>query len=220
MRGAVLLLLFVLVTPAAGQSEEPALGIASADTSRMAEPMRRLRAVERRLAHEPNSLALHLERLGALYLLGVEDPSRMQEGVAVLVEARVRFDPAPGSPLDSRLLGYHGAFTVLRAKHAFWPHHKLGYVRDGLALLDRAVSLGPADATLRYLRLMSGYYLPTLFGRKATVRSDFHELARLLPTAADHFPGPMYGTVIRFVLDHGDPDAAERGVLESIAAGF
>jgi hypothetical protein len=115
-----------------------------------------------------------------------------------------------------RLDGYHGAFTVLRARHSFWPHQKLSHVRAGLAELDRAVDAAPNDAVLRYLRLMGGYYLPGLFGRGDEVSADFSTLARLLPGANAEFPGPMFGVIARFVLENGDIPAEDAAALEAL----
>jgi hypothetical protein len=181
-------------------------------------PQWNLQDVERRLAARPDSLGLHLERIGTLYVVAVDAPSRIEDGLRAIDSTAVRFGAAGGAPLDARLRGYRGAFITLRAKHAFWPHHKLRHVREGLAVLDEAVAASPDDAVVRYLRLVSGYYLPALFGRRDAVRADFRRLARLLPDARADFPGAMYATVVRFVLDHGALPPDERRPLERLLA--
>lgn len=207
------MLLLLFAAPAYGQSGgELAPGLP--DSVSLMEPRARLAAIEERLARQPEDLALRFERLGALYLVAVEQDSLVEVGFAAVdsTRARVPFDPAAQHRLD----GYHGAFTVLRAKHAFWPHHKLAHVRAGLAALDTAVAAEPEDAVLRYLRLMSGFYLPGLFGRGDEVAADFTALARLLPSSAKEFPGPMLGTVAHFVLENGTVDPADARALRAL----
>ena len=153
-----------------------------------------------------------MERLGALYLVAVEEDSLVDVGARAVDSLRT----APGSVTPARLDGYDGAFTVLRAKHAFWPHHKLAHVRAGLGTLDTAVAAAPDDPVIRYLRLMSGFYLPGLFGRGDEVAADFAALARLLPHAGEDFPGPMLGTVTRFVLENGDIPPPRARALEAL----
>jgi hypothetical protein len=184
------------------------------NAARPFDAVQHLRDVERRLAEAPDDLRLHSERLGTLYLLAVELEDAVEAAYTAIDTIRTRFDADAGSALDARLVAYDGALTTLRAKHAFWPHHKLGHVRRGMSILDRAISLEAEDAVIRYLRLMSGFYLPGLFGRHDEVREDLAVLARLLPAARVDFPGRMFHTVVRFVLDNGRVTAADRRVLE------
>lgn len=189
---------------------------AAGNGERAFDAVQHLRGVERRLAEAPDDLRLHSERLGTLYLLAVEVEDAVGAAYTAIDTIRARFDAADGSALDARLVAYDGALTTLRAKHAFWPHHKLGHVRRGMSILDRAISLEAEDAVIRYLRLMSGFYLPGLFGRQDEVREDLAVLARLLPAARADFPGRMFHTVARFVLDNGRVTAANRRVLEQM----
>lgn len=189
----------------------------SLDSAALAAPLRRLRAAERRLAGASSAaVPVHFERLGALYLLAVEDEDLIDDGYAAIDTLHARFAVDADTWLLARLEGYTGAFTVLRAKHSFWPHHKLAHVRAGLRQLDVAVTASPDDAVLRYLRLMSGFYLPGLFGRGDEVRLDFDALARLLPHTPSDFPGEMYATVITFVLEHGAPSHERAAELRSL----
>ena len=122
---------------------------------------------------------------------------------------------AAGSELDATLTAYRGALVTLRAKHALWPPQKLKFMREGLALLDGAVAASPDAAEARYLRLMSCYYLPGLFGRGGSVRQDFAALGRLLPQVRGQYPAELYGAIARFVVEHGRLDAEQRRALEA-----
>ena len=113
------------------------------------------------------------------------------------------------------LAAYRGAFTVLRAKHGVWPPDRLRHTRDGLAVMDAVIAAHPGDAEARYLRLMSCYYLPGLFGRSWSVRDDFAALARLLPTVRTRYPAELYVAITRFVLEKGRPSPEQRAALEA-----
>lgn len=170
-----------------------------------------LRCVEEELARDPGNRELAYRRVGALYLVGVQEKWAVEKALAALDSLDA------GTAADSALsLAYEGALTTLRGKHAFWPHSKLRHVRSGLSQLDRAVERDPASARIRYLRLMSGYYLPGIFGRGDEVRADFTALVRLLPAAAAEFPRRLYEEICRFVLANGGLEETEAEVLRRV----
>ncbi len=170
-----------------------------------------LRTIDEALAREPADRSLAFRRLDALYRAGVHEKWAAEAGLASL-------DSLPTeTPSDSALsFAYRGAFRTLMGKHAFWPHSKINHVRRGMSLLDRAVGIAPESARIRYLRLMSGYYLPGLFQRGDEVRADFMALSRLLPHARWEFPPRLYAEVCRFVLENGDLSGAERALLHDL----
>jgi hypothetical protein len=113
------------------------------------------------------------------------------------------------------LTAYTGAFTVLRAKHGIWPPDRLRHTRNGLAVLDSVIAAHPRHAEARYLRLMSCYYLPGIFGRGWSVRDDFAALARLLPSVRGDYPPDLYQAIVRFVMEHGHPSPEQRAALQA-----
>lgn len=116
------------------------------------------------------------------------------------------------------LEAYRGAFTVLRAKHGVWPPDRLRHTRTGLAVLDSVVAANPSHAEARYLRLMSCYYLPRLFGRGWSVRDDFAALNRLLPSVRGDYPPDLYQAIVRFVIENGQPSPEQRAALQASLA--
>ncbi len=154
-----------------------------------------LDSVERRLAQDTGNTVLGLDRLRTLYFLSVADDAWLPraEGSLAWLQTRRAIDPW-------RRQAYRGAFDVVRAKHAFWPPAKLDFLKKAEPLLDEAVRRSPADAEVRYLRLMSCYYLPFFFGRSWSVKEDFAALARLLPQRRD-LPAGLHARIARFVLD-------------------
>ncbi len=108
---------------------------------------------------------------------------------------------------------YDGALITLRAKHAFWPPSRLRYVREGLAILDEQVRLHSTGVEIRYLRLLSCYFLPSFLGRGWSVDEDFDNLAAALPNASDDYPADLFEEMVRFVVHRGEPSSSQRETL-------
>jgi hypothetical protein len=154
-----------------------------------------------------------LEPVRRSYRAAVDDEAAIARGLAAIAALRAGDLPAPErtAPL---LDAYEGALITLRARHGTWPPARLRHLRTGLGILDRAVAAHSAQPEIRFLRLMSGYYLPGILGRTAHVAEDFEALARLLPGARAGYPAEMHAAMTRFVLDHGRPSPEQRRDLE------
>lgn len=69
-----------------------------------------------------------------------------------------------------------GSTTILTAREAFWPGTKLKRVREGLTVLDAALSEFPDDPDARFTRAVNNLFLPDLFERRKVVEADFQWL--------------------------------------------
>ena len=156
-----------------------------------------------------------LGRVRAAYYAAVAEEAAIARGLAEIESLRASGAHRPGGDRDALLAAYRGALVTLRAKHGSWPPARLRDIRGGLAVLDSVVAAHPHHAEVRYLRLMSCYYLPGILGRGGSVREDFAALARLLPAARDRYPPELYAAVVTFVLENGRPGEAERARLEA-----
>jgi hypothetical protein len=183
----------------------------TADESMFREGQLRLRDLERRISADSENVPLRRDELRTLYFLSVSDGKwlpRAEEALAWLASRRWM---APDL-VDA----YRGAFEVVRAKHGIWPPAKLEALERARPLLDGAVERSPGQVEIRYLRLMSCYYLPFFFGRSWSVREDLAALARILPQSEDTLPAGLYARVASFVLANGEEmPPAQRLRLES-----
>jgi phytoene synthase len=172
--------------------------------------------VERVEPLEPVSPAERaLAEIGRLWIRGVEDEDAVHGGLDAVAALESRLaTPAPA--IERQLRAYRGSFTTLLAKHGGWPRERLRNLREGFELMDAAVAEAPDAADVRYIRLMSGFYLPGIFGRGEEVERDLDALARLLPGSRDAFPRALYPEVVSFVLENGSPTPSERARLESL----
>lgn len=136
----------------------------------------------------------------------IEQPTVFQEGESAIVE------------------GYRGALIVMQAKHAFWPGKKMRYLNEGLPILDHLIAQDAEHVELRYLRLLSCYYLPRFLKRGWSVEEDLDALARLLPAVSSEYPPDLYQTMVRFVMESdtisdGDRAALNQALQVSLAQG-
>ena len=85
--------------------------------------------------------------------------------------------------------------------------------------MDQAVASSPEHPEIRYLRLMSCFYLPGILGRGWSVDEDLAALARVLPDARHDYPADLYEAIVRFVLENGILNDTSRVRLEQALAG-
>lgn len=145
--------------------------------------------------------SLDTERLWALYFLAVEE--REWEKPAVSLADSLADLELPEA-VQIRALG--AALEVVRAKNSRWPPNKLKHLRIGISALNELVEAEPDDPVVRYLRLMSCYYLPFFLDQDELVEEDMNALAILLPEAGNAFSPYVFRGVARFVLDNGSFD--------------
>jgi hypothetical protein len=75
-------------------------------------------------------------------------------------------------PNNSLVTVYYGSLRLLEAQHtwALWKKNSLS--KQGVQLMDSAVSSAPDDLEVRFVRAATGRSLPSFFGRKQQVQSD------------------------------------------------
>jgi hypothetical protein len=153
-----------------------------------------------------------LQRLRTLHLLAVDEASRMDEAWAAQQELQ---STAWGRSAEGAAVAeaFAGALHALEGRHGFWPHRRVRDLRRGLELLDRQVESHPEQVEVRYLRLVSGAFLPAVLGRGDAVRDDLDALAHLLPAAAGRYPLRTWtgmADAVEAILADRDPGRAAR----------
>jgi 15-cis-phytoene synthase len=173
-----------------------------------------------RVAAQPEDVGARLDLVRALFFAAVDEEHAVERGHAAIADLRERM-PTAAARHQALLLGYEGAFRALEAKHGFWPHARLRAVRRGLALLDAAVAAAPQHLEIRYLRMVTSFYLPALFGRSDAAREDLRVIEQLLSASASDYPPEIFRVMADFVIEHGSPRAASelRHMLSADAEG-
>jgi hypothetical protein len=75
------------------------------------------------------------------------------------------------------------------------------------------VAADPHAAEPRYVRLMSGFHLPAVFGRRDVVVEDLRLLSRLVSARSDALPPELSPGAGAFLREHGygPPDRSAAG---------
>jgi hypothetical protein len=175
-----------------------------------------MRAADDRIRIHPDSMAPHLDRLRILFILGVKQEIYLEVADAEIDRIQVGFDRDPNH--TELLMAYRGAVRVAHAKHGLNPTRKLEHIHAGVRLLDSAVAISPGQPEVRYLRLVSGYYLPFFLFRKTVVKEDFTALAAMLPGIAHQYPPKWFLSVAKFVLTKGGLDQTRQSTLRKCMA--
>lgn len=193
--------------PSAHAQEPPPVPAVDRDGS----VARDLATLERCLVGPNPSPALFLQHLRSLYLLAVEDESRVDEVDRAASALMAR--PGVDAQVRQRARGYAGAATLLRAKHGFWPSQRLRDLRRGLVTLDDLVEAHPEDPELVYLRLVSTWFLPGMAGRRGSAEADRDALIILLRDTPHAFPVRTFEGMVHTLLEILPANHPERGAL-------
>lgn len=162
---------------------------------------------------ESRSSSAAFQRLWALYFLSVDHRSRVDDARAA---ARVLQKETLGSDSAATVRALSGAVEVVRAKHSRWPPNKLKYLRSGMETLDALIQEYPEKPSIRYLRLVSYYYLPFFLDREKAVGEDLAVLSQLLPRGPGVMPAPIYLAAVEFLLEKGEHAEDTRTLLRSL----
>lgn len=159
------------------------------------------------LASAPSKVPLLFELADLTHDLGAEGDKqavvRSEDYLRQLLEIDATNAPA---------LALLGSVHTMKGRDAFWPHTQLRLVREGIAILDRAVALAPDDIRTRTIRAINNAHMPDFLGRTDIVRADLAWLWERIPTHPDRFsPGARQ----KIALFHGRQLARQRRFEEA-----
>ena len=106
-----------------------------------------------------------VELLRAFFFRSVESEEAILDAERYLAEL--------GDYSDPTVHAYAAMFSIMNAKHVFWPGKKMEYLKAGLPVLDSLIQKYPDHAEIRYLRLLGCYYLPRFLKRGWSVDEGF-----------------------------------------------
>lgn len=116
-----------------------------------------------------------LRDIGILYHnLGVEGDKKAVKEAFNYLERSCQLDPK-----DPLTLGYLGSTETLKARDTWNPINKIGFVKQGVKKIDKAIEMAPDEISLRFLRANNSLALPSFFHRDKFAKEDFEYLLRL-----------------------------------------
>lgn len=120
----------------------------------------------------------------------------------------VRLEAAITSqPTDQLARVYLGSAYTLRSRDMGFGPKKLKVLKQGVAIMDEAVTAVPSDPKVRLARALTTSALPGILGYAASSRKDFEELADL----ADRSPGKFERGDLQIVYYHAGLAAEKSG---------
>jgi len=119
------------------------------------------------------------------------------------------------------ILAYLGASDAIRAKHAWNPVNKLGYLKKGCKTLDHAVDLSPNQLEIRFLRFSLEHYLPDFLGYSKHLEEDRKKLIALVgqkETVAKQIDKSILKNIVKFLIETKRCTPKEIVVLNKLIA--
>jgi len=75
-------------------------------------------------------------------------------------------------PSNAPALALLGSVYTIKGRDAFWPTAQLRLVKEGNAIMDRAIQLEPDNVQARLIRAFNNAHMPDFLGRTEIVRAD------------------------------------------------
>lgn len=115
-----------------------------------------------------------LKRLTQVFAEAEKEPSKVDAAYSVAAQT------VKAKPNDPIALVYKGSLATQRARDAWMPWNKLGYLKDGIDTMEQALDIAsraPANPDtileVRMVRALTSARIPAVFGRGSVARSDF-----------------------------------------------
>ena len=93
------------------------------------------------------------------------------------LESLIKYDPQ-----NQLYHVYLGSAFTLKSRDVFPGPSKLRYLKEGLKGMDAAVKKDPKNCSVRFIRAINNYYLPSFINRRDNAREDFEILLRQIET--------------------------------------
>lgn len=111
---------------------------------------------------------------------------------------------------------YIGALIALKGKHAFFPHTKLKWAKQGLAMMDSGLKKSPNDIEALFIHGTTCYYLPFFFRRGDDAQRDFRKIIELMPQHIDTYDPKLITNVVAFLLENAKLTDGEKIYLQTL----
>jgi hypothetical protein len=135
-----------------------------------------------------------------LFYGAVKDEDKLEEAIKEF-EIIMKNNPA----LKGVATTYIGSLTMLKGKHAFWPHKKVEYVNDGLVVMDKGLAIEPENLESLFIYGSTCYYLPFFLGKSDLAVEKLKKMIKLLNTEnlAKH-DSEIMANSLKFILEKID----------------
>jgi len=170
----------------------------------------------------------------ASFLCGIQFLRAQQVSLEKVREQFFNFDKTEDGPLklykslenidltkDAILLAYRGASSAAAAGSVSGVRKKLDYFNRGKGELEKAVTMKPLDAEIRFLRLATQLGAPGFLGYSGDKKNDKAMIITTLSSVpANHSNAYLYQRICSFMLLHADLNANEKVTVNQLLIKF
>lgn len=122
---------------------------------------------------------------------------------------------------DLVMIAYRGSASAAAAASVKGPWNKLEYFNRGKKELEKAVSLKPLDAEIRFLRLATQVNAPAFLGYSGNKKNDKAIILQtLIGVNSDHPNAYLYLRICRFMLARAELDESEKITINQLIVKF
>jgi hypothetical protein len=169
-----------------------------------------------------------------IFFIGIQYLNAQQVSIEMVRDQFLNFDKSVDGPLklykllenvdltkDPVLLAYRGASSAAAAGSVSGVRKKLDYFNRGKGELEKAVSMKPLDAEIRFLRLATQLGAPGFLGYSADKKNDKAMIINTLSSVpANHSNAYLYQRICSFMLLHADLSANEKATVNQLLIKF
>lgn len=122
---------------------------------------------------------------------------------------------------DALILAYLGSVQAIKAKHAWNPVNKMGYLKEGFKTINSAINKDPNHLEVRFLRFSLQYYVPTFLGYSKNIDTDKDKIIDLLKrkeVASLKLDKKILKDMVNFMIDSKKCDEQEIAILRKALA--
>lgn len=122
---------------------------------------------------------------------------------------------------DALILAYLGSAQAIKAKHAWNPVNKIGFLKQGFNTINQAVIKEPGNLEVRFLRFSLQFYVPSFLGYSKNIDADKDKIISLLQnqkSANMNIDKKIIKDMVNFMIDSKKCDAQEITILRKVLA--
>ena len=119
------------------------------------------------------------------------------------------------------MLAYRGASSAASAGCVSGVMSKLEYFNHGKSELEKAISIKPLDAEIRFLRLATQVNAPGFLGYSGDIKTDKVIIIKTLSLVqANHPNAYLYQRICQFLLSYVKLEASEKNTVKQLVIKF
>jgi len=155
-----------------------------------------------------------MENARKLFYQSVKDEDKLEKAIIEFEEIKKN-----NPQMNGVTTTYIGSLTMLKGKHAFWPHKKVEYVNEGIKVMDKGIAADPKNIESLFIYGSSCYYLPFFLGKKDLAIEKLRNIIPLLDEKSIiKYDSEILTNALKFILEKIELTPEEKSkVAEYIA---